>query len=55
MLLTTQEGDTCLDPYLGSGTSAVVAQSNNRNFIGIEIDEKYMNLTKENLKNFTQE
>ena len=55
MLLTTQEGDTCLDPYLGSGTSAIIAQYHNRNFIGIEIDEKYMNLTKENLKKSTQE
>lgn len=54
ILLTTEEGDTCFDPYLGSGTSAIVSQYHNRNFIGIEIDEKYMNLTKENLKKFSQ-
>jgi site-specific DNA-methyltransferase (adenine-specific) len=47
MLLTTEEGDMCLDPFLGSGTSAIISKKLNRDFIGIEIDEKYMNLTKE--------
>lgn len=46
MLLTTEENDLCLDPFLGSGTSAIVARDNNRDFIGIEIDPKYMDLTK---------
>jgi modification methylase len=47
MLLTTEEGDMCLDPFLGSGTSAIISKKLNRDFIGIEIDEKYMNLIKE--------
>ena len=47
MLLTTEEGDMCLDPFLGSGTSAIISKKLNRDFIGIEIDEKYVNLTKE--------
>jgi len=33
----TNEGDTVLDPFLGSGTTAVVCLQNNRNCIGIEI------------------
>ena len=45
VLLTTEPNDLCLDPFLGSGTSAFVCQKNKRNFIGIEIDEKYMNFT----------
>ena len=47
MLLTTEENDLCLDPFLGSGTSAIVARNNNRDFIGIEIDSKYIDLTNE--------
>lgn len=46
ILLTTEEGDIVLDPFLGSGTSAIVSKKLNRNYVGIEIDEKYMNLTK---------
>lgn len=46
ILLTTEENDLCLDPFLGSGTSAIVSKILNRNFIGIEIDQKYMDQTK---------
>jgi DNA modification methylase len=49
ILLTTDEGDVCLDPFLGSGTSAIVSQKHKRNFVGIEIDEKYINQTKNRL------
>jgi modification methylase len=50
ILLTTEENDLCLDPFLGSGTSAIVSKKLNRNFIGIEIDEKYMVMSNEALK-----
>ena len=46
ILLTTEENDLVLDPYLGSGTTAIVSKKLNRRFIGIEIDEKYMEMTK---------
>lgn len=46
ILLSTEENDVVLDPFLGSGTSGIVASRLNRNFIGIEIDEKYMGLSK---------
>jgi len=49
ILPTTEEGDTIIDPFLGSGTTAVVAIKHNRRFIGIEKDEEYFNLACENI------
>jgi site-specific DNA-methyltransferase (adenine-specific) len=37
----TNEGATVLDPTMGSGTTGVACVNTNRNFIGIERDEKY--------------
>jgi site-specific DNA-methyltransferase (adenine-specific) len=50
ILLTTEEGDLVLDPFLGSGTTAIVSKKLNRRYIGIEIDQKYMDLSKELLE-----
>jgi site-specific DNA-methyltransferase (adenine-specific)/site-specific DNA-methyltransferase (cytosine-N4-specific) len=44
--LFTIEGDTVLDPFLGSGTTAYVANRMGRNAIGIEILEEYFNIAK---------
>jgi modification methylase len=52
ILLTTEENDIILDPFLGSGTSAIVSKRLNRGYLGIEIDEKYMKLSKELLENY---
>jgi len=37
----SRENDTVLDPFMGSGTTGVVAKRYNRNFIGYEIEEEY--------------
>jgi DNA modification methylase len=47
----TEEGDMVLDCYMGSGTTAAVCQKMNRNCIGYEINENYVELSKERLKN----
>ena len=42
----TNEKDTVLDMFMGSGTTGVAAKNLNRNFIGIEQDQKYFNIAK---------
>lgn len=42
-------GDTVLDPFLGSGTTSLVAMNLNRNSIGYEINEKFLPVIKEKL------
>jgi len=51
ILSSTQEGDTILDPFLGSGTSAVVSKELERHFIGIETDEEYLKIAKDRVAN----
>ena len=51
ILASSNEGDTILDPFIGSGTTAIACINTNRNFIGIEKDEHYFNLANERIKN----
>lgn len=43
---TSRYGETVLDPFCGSGASGVVAIKNGRSYIGIDSDEKYLELAK---------
>ena len=47
----TNECDIVLDPCMGSGTTGVACKNLNRNFIGIEIDEKYFSIAKQRIEN----
>lgn len=49
------EAGIVLDPFCGSGTTAVVALKNNRNFIGIELNEKYIEIANKRLKPFLEQ
>ncbi len=51
VLSASREGDKVLDPFLGSGTTAVVCQNLNRQFVGIEIEKGYVEMAENRLKN----
>jgi site-specific DNA-methyltransferase (adenine-specific) len=44
ILLASKEGQTVLDPFLGSGTTGAVAKSLDRKFIGIEMSKEYFGI-----------
>ena len=50
LVSSTNKGDIVLDPFLGSGTTAVMAKKLQRNFIGFEQDKEYIKLAKKRLK-----
>ncbi len=45
------KGDVVLDPFMGSGTTAVAAINNGRSFVGYEIVEKYKNIAESRVSN----
>ena len=47
--LLSSEGDVVLDPFSGSGTTAVACKALNRNYIGIEMNEHYIDISKQRL------
>ena len=46
----SNEGDTVFDPFLGSGTTGKMAKLLGRNFIGIELDEKYYQIATKRIE-----
>ena len=51
ILASSNEGDLILDPCMGSGTTIIGAINNNRNFIGIELDNTYFDIAKQRIEN----
>jgi len=49
ILASSNEGDFVLDPFVGSGTTSVVAKKLNRKYLGIELDNTYACLTEKRL------
>ncbi|MBR6327581.1 MAG: site-specific DNA-methyltransferase [Alphaproteobacteria bacterium] len=50
ILASSQKGDMVFDPFLGSGTSSVVAQKLGRRYCGVEINQEYALLAQKRLK-----
>lgn len=51
IIASSNKGDTVLDPFLGSGTTAVVAKQLERNWIGIEKNKEYISATQKRINN----
>lgn len=49
VIASSGKGDLVLDPFLGSGTTAIVAKKLDRNWIGIEKEKKYLDLANKRL------
>jgi len=49
IIASTNKGDIVFDPFVGSGTTAVVAKKLRRKYVGIEIDEVYCSLALKRL------
>jgi DNA modification methylase len=53
--LYTEPGETVLDPFMGSGTTALACLKTGRNYIGIEKEEKYVELANAQLEKYKQQ
>lgn len=51
ILMSTDENDIVLDPFMGTGTTAIAAKRLGRKYIGFDIDENYIKITEEKLSN----
>jgi len=46
VIASTNKGDVILDPFAGSSTTGVAAAINDRKFVGIDLEKKYLELSK---------
>lgn len=52
---SSNEGDTILDCFMGSGTTGVACRELNRNFIGMELSEEYYNIAKDRIQGINEQ
>ena len=50
VMASTDKGDMILDPFTGSSTTGIAAALNDRKFIGIDLENKYLNLSVKRFK-----
>lgn len=50
ILLSTNENDIVLDPFMGSGTTAIACINNNRHYIGIDKSKDYVTLAEKRIQ-----
>ncbi|MBM4250312.1 MAG: site-specific DNA-methyltransferase [Euryarchaeota archaeon] len=51
----TYEGDVVLDPFMGSGQTGIAAVKSRRHYVGYEINEEYIKLSRKRIKHFSME
>lgn len=54
-VITSTNAQVILDPFMGSGTTAIAALMNNRNYVGIELTMKYCELAEKRIKDFQKQ
>ncbi len=54
-ILGSREGDIILDPFIGSGTTALACLALNRKYIGMEIDAEYVEIANARIKAYNQQ
>lgn len=52
ILACSKEGDVVLDPFMGSGTTAIAAKKHNRHYIGFELNQDYIDKANERISDF---
>lgn len=52
MLALTNEGDTVFDPFVGVGSTIIAAIMHQRNGMGMELDEKYIEIAERRIKEY---
>lgn len=50
VLMSTDPGDIILDPFLGTGTTAIAAKALGRHFVGIDLDPEYVRIASDKLR-----
>ena len=55
LLTATSKGDLVLDPFFGTGTTGIVAKALDRNWIGIEREQKYVDIANKRILNFNKQ
>jgi modification methylase len=53
--LFTYEGEVILDPFMGSGQTAIAALNDNRHYVGYEIEAQYVRLAEKRISQFRRE
>jgi site-specific DNA-methyltransferase (adenine-specific) len=54
ILMTTDEGDIVLDPFVGTGTTSIAAKKMGRKYIGVDINNKYVEISNRKLHDVAQ-
>lgn len=51
-IISSTNAQIILDPFIGSGTTAIAALENGRNYLGIELSQEYVEMAKQRIKNY---